>query len=116
MFKHFLSYSFALGFHQDCQSLSDDVIAPKLKARAVQSSAQLLLSFERALRTSDPKEEARFLYSAIVNSRDARDELTAAGVFEGDLKARWEVVHARLEKLCVAAADRGERGQLRMLG
>jgi len=113
MFKNYLSYQFALSFHQLC--LLADVAEVPAKNRVLRSAEQMIQSFTRSLHAKKPDEEGRHFFSALLNLRECRDELSDVGLFFGEIQTKYEIIHERLEKLCEKAAAT-EGGQYRMLG
>src|SRR2546423_1142916 len=113
MFKNYLSYSLALSFHQSC--LSNNQIEPKFKERLMRSSETMIHHFAAAVHTQDPVEESKNLFVTLVCLRDCKETLDEAGILVGDLPLQFQVLHARLEEICLKAAL-SEDGQLRMLG
>lgn len=116
MFKNYLTYQFSVGFHRSCGFIT----APhEKKERLMKSAATHLLQFSLAVRASDAKEELKFLCVALIALRDCKetlDELTALKtVFPDGFIAQYEVLHARMEQLCLKASE-ANGGQLRMLG
>jgi hypothetical protein len=116
MFRNGLSYGFAQSFHRSCliQPLKDE----GMRHRLLRSAELMLQHFSRALRTSDIKERSRCLFVSLQCARDCAEILDEAGVPTRDepIRCEYQVLHARLEKLCLDAATEGEGGQLRMLG
>jgi hypothetical protein len=113
MFKNYLTYQFALSFHQLCL-LADIAEAPK-KNLLLRSAEQMIQSFTRSLHAKAPAEEGRHYFSALLNLRECRDELIDSGLFYGEIEGKYRIVHDRLEGLCEKAAT-SENGQFRMLG
>ncbi len=113
MFKNYLTYQFALSFHQLCL-VADIAEAPK-KNRLLRSAEQMIQSFTHSLHAKRPSEEGRHFFSALLNLRECHDELIDSGVFFGELQSKYKIIHDRLEQLCEKAAA-SEGGQFRMLG
>lgn len=113
MFKNYLTYQFALSFHQLCL-IADVAEAPK-KNRLLRSAEQMIQSFTRSLHAKRPEDEGRHFFSALTNLRECRDELVDTGLLFGELESKYQIIHDRLEKLCEKAAA-AEGGQYRMLG
>jgi hypothetical protein len=113
MFKNYLSYSLALGFHRSCCAL--DLASPR-KERLVRSSETLIHHFALAVHTKDSKEESRTLAVALIALRDCLESLDELGVApQHEVRSQYTTLHGRLEQLVEKAADK-EGGQLRMLG
>lgn len=113
MFKNYLTYQFALSFHQLC--LLADVAEAPAKNRVLRSAEQMIQSFTRSLHAKKPDEEGRHFFSSLLNLRECRDELVEVGLFMGEIQTKYQIIHDRLEKLCEKAAA-SEGGQYRMLG
>jgi hypothetical protein len=113
MFKNYLTYQFALSFHQLCL-IADVAEAPK-KNRLLRSAEQMIQSFTRSLHAKRADEEGRHFFSALTNLRECKDQLDECGLFFGELASKFQIIHDRLEKLCEKAAA-SEGGQYRMLG
>jgi hypothetical protein len=112
MFKHYLSYQFAIAFHRSCGLLE---LSPHLKNRLLQSAETMLHQFAQSIHTRDPKDELRFLCVTLICLRDCKETLDEASVKNEDLWASYEVLHGRLEKICLDASA-AEGGQFRMFG
>jgi hypothetical protein len=112
MFKNYLSYQFALSFHQACMMLE---APPSLHQELTTRSGQVVDRFVMALRTTDAKERLKHLCVALLQLRDCRDFLHQSRIPPKDALGKWEVLHARLERLALDAAD-AEGGQLRLFG
>ena len=112
MFRNYLTYQFALNFDQECRS----ILAPSdVRERLNRSSTQMINSFAKSLHVRDVKEVAAQLCVALINLRDCKEIVTEIGVYSDSLEARYNVLHSRLEQLCLKASE-SESGQLRMLG
>lgn len=112
MFKNYLTYNFALAFQRACSVIELD---SKNRESLVHSADQAVHHFARAIHAQDRKDELRFLCVTLMCLRDCKDVLDAAKVWPDEISARYDVLHGRLEQLCVEASD-AEAGQLRMLG
>jgi hypothetical protein len=112
MFKHYLSYQFAISFHRSCGALE---LSTHVKNRLLQSAETMLHQFAQSIHTTDAKDELKFLCVALICLRDCKEILDEAGVRDEDLRASFEVLHGRLEKICLDASA-VEGGQLRMFG
>jgi hypothetical protein len=119
MFKYYLTYSLALEFHRSIQTLDESTAASPIsvlqKERLLRSAEQLTHHFSKAIHARDPKEAAKNLYVTLVSLRDIRDSLNEFAFPASSLRLSWEVLHGRLEQICLDYAE-GEGGQLRMLG
>lgn len=113
MFKNYLTYQFALSFHQLC--LIADIAEAPTKNRLLRSAEQMIQSFTKSLHAKKPQEEGRHFFAALLNLRECRDELESTGLFLGEIRSKYQIIHERLEKLCEKAAE-SEGGQFRMLG
>lgn len=113
MFKNYLTYQFALSFHQLC--LLSDVAEAPAKNRVLRSAEQMIQSFTRSLHAKKPEDEGRHFFSALLNLRECHDELVDVGLFFGEIQTKYQIIHDRLEKLCEKSAI-SEGGQYRMLG
>ena len=113
MFKHYLTYQFALTFHQLC--LLSAVSNANQKSRLIRSAEQMIHSMTLALHAPHKKREASHWFSALVNLRDCKDILVDALQFEGEIKTKLEILNDRFEKICENLA-KAEDGQYRMLG
>jgi hypothetical protein len=121
MFKYYLSYQFAVGFHRACGSLP---LEHAKKERLLRSAETMIHQFATAIRATDPKDELKHLCVALLCARDCKETLDEAGVTDqnvglGNLTrevfSKYEVLHQRLEQICMKASE-CEGGQLRMLG
>lgn len=112
MFKNYLSYQLALSFDRECRML--EVPAPLLN-RLMKSSADMVRHFAASLHTQDGKERSKGLFLALICLRDCNETLVENGINRFELRGRYEVLHGRLEQLCLAASE-AEAGQLRMFG
>ena len=112
MFKHYLTYGFVVRFHRSCQSLT--LPAPITK-RLMRSADQLLQYFTRSIHEKDPKDELKWICVAVWSLRDCKEILHESGARTPEIIAEYQVLHHRLEQICLKAAD-AEDGQLRMLG
>lgn len=113
MFKNYLTYQFALSFHQLC--LIANIREVSKKNLLLRSAEQMIQSFTKSLHTNKPAEEGKHFFSALLNLRECRDELVSANLFLGELETKYHIIHERLEKLCEKAAM-AEGGQYRMFG
>jgi hypothetical protein len=113
MFKNYLTYQFALSFHQLC--LIADLAEAPSKNRLLRSAEQMIQSFTRSLHAKKPEDEGRHFFSALLNLRECKEELDSSGLYYGEIRSKYEIIHERLEKLCEKAA-KAEGGQYRMLG
>jgi hypothetical protein len=112
MFRNYLSYQFALNFDQECRTL---LMPPQARERLLRSSTQMVHHFAKSLHAKDVKEISRFLCVSLINLRDCREIIDEIGVISDSIEARFNVLHSRLEQLCLKAAE-AEEGQLRMFG
>jgi hypothetical protein len=103
----------ALSFHRSCLALKE--IPSPIKARLMQSCETMIERFARSIHATDPKESATQLYVSLINLRDCREILDEAHIADENVDALYDVVHQRLERLCLNAAE-GEKGQLRAFG
>ncbi len=113
MFKNYLTYQFALSFHQLCL-VADIVDIPK-KSRLLRSAEQMIQSFTKSLHAKTKQDEGMHLFSCLINLRECHESLEDSGLFMGELQSKFQILSSRLEKLCEAASE-AENGQLRMLG
>lgn len=113
MFKNYLTYQFALSFHQLCL-IADIAEAPK-KNRLLRSAEQMIQSFTRSLHAKKAEDEGRHFFSALTNLRECREELVDSGILFGEIESKYHIIHERLERLCEKASA-AEGGQYRMLG
>ena len=113
MFRHYLTYQFALSFHQLC--LCTPISAAPLKNRLLRSAEQMIQAFTKSLHARLPREEGLHLVTATLNLRDCREILDEAGAFSGELKTKFEILHQRIEQITESVA-RSQGGQLQMLG
>jgi hypothetical protein len=113
MFKNYLTYQFALSFHQLCL-VADMVDVPK-KHRLVRSAEQMTQSFTRSLHSKSEVEEGRHFFSCLLNLREAKEFLEESGLFFGEIESKYRILHDRLEKLTEKSA-KAEDGQMVMLG
>lgn len=112
MFKYYLTYQFAVGFHRACGSLPLEHVK---KERLLRSAETLIHQFATAIRTTDPKDELKHLCVALICVRDCKETLDEAGIQSQEVFSKYEVLHQRLEQICMKASE-CEGGQLRMLG
>lgn len=125
MFKNYLSYQFALSFQSRVQTLS---IPNPLGQELARCSQQVVHHFTESLAQKDRNKRAQSLFVALTYLRDCRDLLDQAYEDFGpktetepgsarrtEIDHYWDVLHSRLERLCLESAD-AETGQLRMLG
>jgi hypothetical protein len=112
MFRNYLTYQFAQNFVRTVQFAP---LEESLKERIQKSAKQMLDSFTLSIQTEDRTEEARHLFSALINLRDVQSALEEAGVRVLNLESQYEILHPRLERLCAEASSMG-MGQLRLLG
>ncbi len=113
MFKNYLTYQFALSFHQLC--LVADVVDTGKKSRLLRSAEQMIQSFTKSLHAKTPQDEGLHFFSTLLNLRECRESLEETGIFFGEVQTKFQILHDRLEKLC-ESASRAEHGQIRMLG
>lgn len=81
----------------------------------MRSSETMLQHFSSALYATDKKERAKFYYVTLVALRDCRSVLLEAKVDYQPLYSQFEVLHGRLEQICLDFCTE-DSGQLRMLG
>jgi hypothetical protein len=121
MFKYYLTYQFAVGFHRACGSLPLEHVK---KERLLRSAETLIHQFATAIRTTDPKDELKHLCVALICVRDCKEILDEAEIRSPNMGlgnptreviSKYEVLHQRLEQICEKASE-CEGGQLRMLG
>jgi hypothetical protein len=112
MFKYYLTYQFAVGFHRSCGTLSAEHAK---KERLLRSAETMLHQFSTAIRTKDPKDELKFLCVALLCARDCKETLDELKDVPKDILSQYEVLHQRLEQICLKASE-SNGGQLRMLG
>ena len=113
MFKNYLTYQFALSFHQLC--LVADMVDVPRKHRLLRSAEQMTQSFTRSLHAKSDVEEGRHFFSCLLNLREAKESLEESGLFFGEIESKYRILHERLEKLSEKAA-KADDGQLVMLG
>lgn len=112
MFRNYLTHQFAQNFLRTAQ------VAPletELKNRILKSAKSMLESFTLSIQTEDRTEEARHLFSALINLRDVQGTLEEAGIKVLNLESQYEILHPRIERLCAEASSMG-MSQLRLLG
>lgn len=113
MFKHFLTHQLAEGFDRSCQALN---LAPRDQEEVRRCSRNMLLYFNKSIRTTEPKERAKFLFVALTYLRDCQEILKAQKEPCGfEVVGRYQVLEGRLEQLFWESSE-AENGQLRMLG
>jgi hypothetical protein len=116
MFKYYLTYQFAVGFHRSCGSLA---LEHAVKERLLRSAETMMLQFSTAIRATDPKDELKFLCVALLCARDCKEildeTLGKSSSIPKDILSQYEVLHQRLEQICLKASE-CEGGQFRMLG
>lgn len=86
-----------------------------VKNRLLRSAEQMIQSFTLSLHAKRPSDEGIHYFSCLLNLRECRLDLESVSRFQGELVTKYEMIHARLEKLCEKAAE-AEGGQYRMLG
>ena len=111
MFKNYLTYSFALKFRDRCIALD---VAIHVRRRLAQSADTMIDQLSQSIHARDAIGEASHLCVAYQCLKDCREVLDQNGIRLRDLDADYEIVHERLEKLCLKAAE-SEGGQLRLL-
>lgn len=112
MFKHYLTYEFALGFERDCSVLN---LPPRIKQELSHCSTNMVNFFDLALRATKTAEKSKNIFVALTYLRDCREVLKAFSKEFSEIEGKYEVLQLRFERLCMEASE-GERGQLRMLG
>lgn len=112
MFKHYLSYQLVLSFEQSCRGLE---LAPQSSSELLASCRKTVVHFATAIQTTDAKERLKNLCVALLCLRDCREVLDREDVKAFDVRGRYEVIHSRLENLCLEASD-AEGGQLQLIG
>ncbi len=115
MFKNYLTYSLALSFHRSCLALGE--VPSEVKNRLMRSSETMIEHFSKSIHapSGDVKTHATHLYVALICLRDCREIIESAKISEVGFLSQYEVIHGRLEQLCLDAADKSG-GQIRMLG
>lgn len=113
MFKNYLTYQFALSFHQLC--LVSDIVDTNRKSRLLRSAEQMIQSFTKSLHANTPQDEGLHYFSTLMNLRECAESLEEAGLLFGEIRTKYQILHERLEKLCESASA-SEHGQIRMLG
>lgn len=115
MFKHYLTYQFALRFEATCRTASPDIPIP-LQSELLRCARAMLDHFSRALQATDPKEISRCMFVSLTYLRDCRETLAQAGLAPSEeFQSSFDVLQARLERICLEVC-KSEGGQLRMLG
>lgn len=112
MFKHYLTYQFAVSFHRSVCLVEAETVK---KERLLRSAENMLHQFSRAIRTTDSKDELKFLCVALICLRDCKESLEELKALSHAISSEYDVLHGRLEQICAKASD-AEGGQLRMLG
>jgi len=113
MFKNYLTYNLALSFHRTCLTLES--VPNQTKERLMRSSETMIHHFARAVHSQNSKDEAKYLYVTLTCLRDCKETLEEAKLHPVALFLQYEVLHGRLQQICLKLADK-EQGQLRMLG
>ena len=115
MFKHYLTYSFALNFVQACR----DYQAPHWDGRSAeslnQSATKVLHHFSLALHASRLTDELMHTGVALMCLRDCRVLLDAKAVRQPEIDTRYHVLVSRLEQICLKLSERNGC-QLEMIG
>src|SRR4051812_2546520 len=101
MFKYYLTYQFAVGFHRSCASLQ---LEHARKERLLRSAETMIHQFSNAIRTKDPKDELKFLCVTLICVRDCKETLDELEQIPHELLSRFEVLHQRLEQICLKAS------------
>jgi len=112
MFKNYLSYNLALSFDRECRTVKLDFAAQN---SLLKSSADMVRHFAESIHTEDAKKRSKSLFVALICLRDCKEVLDQNQVEGFEIRGRYEVLHARLEQLCLEASS-SENGQLRMFG
>jgi hypothetical protein len=113
MFKHYLTYGFAESFLRSCSELK---ITTPIKDRLVRSAEGLLEHLGLAANASGDADASKELCVALFLARDCGELLDEAGLRgQQPIGFQFTVVHSRLERLCLQAANL-EGGQIRLLG
>ena len=112
MFKNYLSYNLALSFDRECRSVELDFAT---RDSLIHSSSDMVRHFAASIHTENKKERSKSLFLALICLRDCKEVLDKNGIQSMEIRGRYDVLHARLEQLCLDASD-SENGQLRMLG
>jgi hypothetical protein len=112
MFKHYLTYQFALSFERGCRSL--ELPTPE-KNELLRCSRNLAHFFNQGVQAKEPPEACKAWFVSLTYLRDCQEILERASAWSADLRTVYPILEARLERLCTEAAA-GESGQLRMLG
>src|SRR4051812_34492139 len=94
MFKHYLTYQFALSFHQLCL-VADIREAPK-KNRLLRSAEQMIQAFTKSLHAKSRQDEGLQLVTTTLNLRDCAEILEETGLFAGELRTKYEILHQRM--------------------
>ena len=116
MFKNYLSYQFAVGFERAVATLgASGKLEQSVKNELMSCVRNMLQNFGRSLYVKDKKDRAKSLFVAVMYLRDCRELILKATGGMGDLQGPYDVLHGRLEQLCLDASE-AEQGQLRMLG
>lgn len=113
MFKHYLTYQFALSFHQLCLCAESPDTAGK--SRLLRSAEQMIQAFTKSLHATKVQDIGLQLFNTTLNLRDCRETLEELRLFDGEVAAKYDILHGRLEKICEGVAKE-QGGQLRMLG
>ena len=112
MFKHYLTYQFAVNFDQGCSIVE---LTPPDKSELQRCARQMLNQFSRALQTQDSKERSKCLFVALTYLRDCNELLAKATGDRNEIMSRYDILNLRLEHICWDAA-KAEGGQFRMFG
>lgn len=113
MFKHYLTYQFALSFHQLC--LCAKISDIQKKNRLLRSVEQMIQAFTKSLHSKNVQDEGLHLFNTTLNLQDCGEVLEDVGLLEGELRTKHEILLQRMEKICESVA-KAQAGQLRMLG
>lgn len=112
MFKNYLTHQFALHFERQCSGLT---LSEILKSELGACAHNVLIYFERSLRTQDRPEELRNVAVALLYLRECETLLRQAQVEDSLLWSRYAILQGRFEKICEKLAQ-DEGGQLRLFG
>ena len=115
MFKHYLTYHFAVSFTETCATTTLPIPVQSELQRCAQA---MLNQFARSLQTQDALEKSKCLFVALTYLRDCGDILKTAELTSPQREeffSKYEILNLRFEHLCLEASQ-CEGGQLRMFG
>ena len=113
MFKHYLTYQFALTLHQLC--LLTTLADTSKKSRLIRSAEQMIHAMTLALHAPVASREGAHWFAALVNLRDCKDILEECDALDGEIETKIQILNDRFEKLCEGVAATTD-GQYKMLG